>query len=68
MVKYAFIDSPAMKYSPGSLMLTRADDGWLLEVHLDNAKSEEPVVATVVGGPYKQPPRAYIHKAPKVKI
>ncbi|XP_052779116.1 uncharacterized protein LOC128216562 [Mya arenaria] len=50
LVKYAFIHSSAMKYSPGSLILTRADEGWLLELLLDNAKSEEPVVAIVLNG------------------
>ncbi|XP_053378007.1 methyl-CpG-binding domain protein 4-like [Mercenaria mercenaria] len=47
-VKYAYIHSPPMKYSPGSLILSRTDDGWLLEVVLDNTKSDEPVVTTVL--------------------
>lgn len=46
MVKYAYIHTPPMKYSPGSLILTRSDEAWLLEVLLDNTKSDEPVVAT----------------------
>lgn len=37
-----------MKYSPGSLILTRTDDGWLIEVLLNNTKSDEPVVAEIV--------------------
>lgn len=47
-VKYAYIHSAAMKYSAGSLILTRHDEGWMLEVLLDNSKSEEPVVAVLV--------------------
>lgn len=47
-VKYAYIHSPPMKYSPGSLILSRTDEGWLLEVALDSAKSVEPVVTTIL--------------------
>ena len=48
LLKYAYIHSPPMKYSPGSLILTKTDDGWLLEVLLDSAKTDEPVVMIVV--------------------
>ncbi|KAL4226094.1 Methyl-CpG-binding domain protein 4 [Mactra antiquata] len=47
-VKYAYIHSPPMKYSPGSLILTRTDDGWLIEVLLDNTKTDEPVVTEML--------------------
>ncbi|KAH3880373.1 hypothetical protein DPMN_004287 [Dreissena polymorpha] len=47
-IKYAYIHSTSMKYSAGSLILTRTDEGWMLEVHLDNAKSDDPVVAIIL--------------------
>ena len=47
-VKYALIDSPAMKYSAGSLILTHTEEGWMLEVVLDNSKTGDPAVAVLV--------------------